>query len=207
MPQTDSEIADLLGTMDIYVVDQLQRGRLRKDMRVLDAGCGSGRNLTYLLQAGAEVYGVDRNESAIERAREQAQRLAPDLTADHFQVADLEALPFEGQSFDAVLCSAVLHFAPDERSFLRQLDELWRVLRPGGVLFVRLASSIGIEDRIESRGGRRFGLPDGTERFLVDEALLLERTEAFGATLLDPLKTTHVQGLRCMTTWVLARPR
>jgi len=82
---------------------------------------------------------------------------------------------------------------------------MWRILTPGGMLFTRLASSIGMEDRVELIGGRRFRLPDGSTRFLVDEALLIERTHGLGGELLDPLKTTVVQNQRCMTTWVVGK--
>jgi len=48
-------------------------------------------------------------------------------------------------------------------------------------------------------------LPDGTERYLVDEALLVDLTRRLGGTFLDPLKTTIVQNQRCMTTWVVRK--
>jgi hypothetical protein len=85
--------------------------------------------------------------------------------------------------------------------------EMWRVLKPGGMLFCRLASSIGMEDRVTPLGGRRFALPDGSERYLVDEAILMEWTASLGGSLLDPLKTTVVQNQRCMTTWVVRKDR
>jgi SAM-dependent methyltransferase len=105
---------------------------------------------------------------------------------------------------DAVVCSAVLHFASDLAHFDRMLEELWRVLAPEGLFFARLASNIGIEGIVGS-AGRRLHLPDGSERFLVDEAILLERTRRLGGQLLDPLKTTNVQQQRCMTTWCVKK--
>ena len=54
-------------------------------------------------------------------------------------------------------------------------------------------------------GDERYLLQDGSERFLVDEERLVAATERLGATLLDPIKTTVVQGLRAMTTWVLGK--
>jgi hypothetical protein len=81
----------------------------------------------------------------------------------------------------------------------------WRLVKSRGLLFCRLASSIGMENRVTPLGGRRFLLPDGSERFLVDEPYLLALTAELGGTLLDPLKTTVVQDRRCMTTWVMGR--
>ncbi len=105
---------------------------------------------------------------------------------------------------DAVVCSAVLHFASDVAQFDRMLDEMWRVLAPAGMFFARLASNIGIESLVGA-AGRRVRLPDGSDRFVVDEAMLLERTQRLGGRLLDPIKTTNVQQQRCMTTWCVEK--
>lgn len=190
------------GDIDIYVFDQLLKGRLRPGMRLLDAGCGHGRNLVWFLRNGYDVHGVDVSPEAVAAARELASRLAPQLPAERFRVAPIEALGLPGASFDAVLANAVLHFAADEAHFERMLLELWRVLAPGGLLFARLASEIA---GAQPLGGRRFHLPDGTDRFLVNDAILLAWTERLQATLLDPIKTTNVQGLRCMTTWCIRK--
>jgi SAM-dependent methyltransferase len=203
---TPGSPADLFGEIDIYLFDQLLRGRVTTDMRVLDAACGRGRNILYLMRAGGEVFGVDTNPENIEEVRSMAAREAPHLPTDNFRVEKIQDLTFPDDSFDVVICCAVLHFAADEEDFQRMLDQLWRVLKPGGFFFSRLASTIGIEDRVGRVEGRWFVLPDGTDRFLVDEAYLLDTTERLGATLLDPIKTTNVQNLRCMTTWCLKKP-
>ncbi|MDA0311458.1 MAG: class I SAM-dependent methyltransferase [Gemmatimonadetes bacterium] len=199
------EIAAQFGHIDIYLFDQLQRGRLTLDMRVLDAGCGPGRNAHYLMRAGADVHGIDSDPQQVEQIRALARAVAPALPEANFQVADVTNLPFADASFDFVISSAVLHFADHERHFETMLGEMWRVVSAGGVLFARLASSIGIEDRVVRSEGRRFTLPDGTDRFLVDEAYLLRLTAELGGRLLDPLKTTNVQGMRAMTTWVIGK--
>jgi tellurite methyltransferase len=200
-----AELRSLLGEADIYLIDQLLRGRFDERRHVLDAGCGEGRNLVYLLQRGFECFGIDRDPAAIERVRALALRLAPTLAPANFVAGELDRLPWGDQSMDAVICSAVLHFAADEAHFAAMLGELWRVLAPRGVFFARLASNIGLEDRVGG-AGRRVRLPDGSERFVVDEAMLLAWTERLGGRLLDPLKTTNVQNQRCMTTWCLLKP-
>ena len=193
------------GQIDIYLFDQLLRGRIRPPMRVLDAGCGWGRNLVYLLRAGCEVFGTDSDVDAIQAVQELAAALAPSLPPTNFRVEPVEAMTFPDAFADAVLSSAVLHFARDDRQFSAMLHETWRVLKPGGVLFCRLASVIGMEARVRLIGGRRFLLPDGTERYLVDERMILDLTQELGGQLLDPLKTTVVQDQRCMTTWVVRK--
>lgn len=196
---------ELFGDIDIYLFDQILKNRFGSRMSILDAGCGAGRNLIYFLRSGCKIFGVDLNPEAIRYVRELAQSLAPGLSAENFQVSKVEEMPFPDESFDAVISSAVLHFARSEQHFNGMLAEMWRVLKPEGLLFVRLASSIGIEDKIKLIEGRRYDLPDGSERFLVDEELLLSATSRLGGILSEPLKTTNVQNLRCMTTWVLRK--
>ena len=192
------------GEIDIYLFDQLLRGRFDRRPRVLDAGCGAGRNLPYFLRRGFDVRAADTDAAAIRAVRRLAASLHPTLPPERIQIAALDTLPWDDGSTDAVICSAVLHFARDEGDFAAMLDELWRVLTPGGMLFARLATSIGLERQLAATTGR-VRLPDGSDRFVVDERMLIEWTDAHGATLLDPIKTTNVQNQRCMTTWVLQK--
>ncbi len=198
-------LADHFGPIDIYLFDQLLRGRIAPGARILDAGCGTGRNLVYLLRAGHEVFGVDADPDAIEQTRQLARWLAPSLPAENFRLGSLESMPFPKAFADAVLSSAVLHFARDDEQFHAMLRGTWDALKPGGLFFCRLASSIGIESQITPLAARRFLLPDGSERYLVDEQLLMNLTATLGGELLDPIKTTVVQAQRSMTTWVLLK--
>jgi SAM-dependent methyltransferase len=193
------------GDIDIYLFDQILKNRFNPEISILDAGCGGGRNLIYFLRNGNEVFGIDQNAEAIEQIRYLAQMLAPNLSLDNFQVSAVEKMPFQNEKFDAIISSAVLHFAADETHFIKMLSEMWRVLKSQGLFFARLASSIGIESRIEPLGNGRYFLPDGSERFLADEELLDSLTNQLGGVWLEPLKTTNVQNLRCMTTWVLRK--
>jgi tellurite methyltransferase len=193
------------GQIDIYLFDQLLRGRIVPGMRILDAGCGHGRNLVYLLREGYQVFGVDTDPRAIEAMRNLARSLAPALPADNFRVESIEAMSFVDAFADVALSSAVLHFARDDEQFEAMLRGTWRVLKPGGLFFCRLASSIGTENRVKRIADRRFLLPDGSERYLVDETLLTALTQDLGGHLADPLKTTVVQNQRSMTTWVVQK--
>jgi tellurite methyltransferase len=224
------QLADQFGNIDIYVFDQLLRGRIAPGMRVFDAGCGGGRNLVYFLRQGYEVCGNDAQPAAIAQVRDLAARLAPGRTHD-FRVEAIEETSFADASADAVLASAVLHFARDDQHFAAMVQAMWRVLKPGGLFFARLASTIGIEDQVRplgdnpasaaegrcgeaslklaqvtgASGGGRFRLPDGSDRYLVDAAGILDWTARLGGELLDPIKTTVVHNQRSMTTWVAQR--
>lgn len=199
-----AELRAQFGDIDIYLFDQLLRGRFDGRKRVLDAGCGSGRNLPYLIARGFDVFGIDEDPAAVGATKKLAASLNPKLPLDNIRQGALHVLPWPDGRMDAVICSAVLHFARDRTHFERMLDEMWRVLAPRGLFFARLASSIGIESLVSETLGR-VRLPDGSDRFVVDEQYLLDRTHELGARLLDPIKTTNVHNQRCMTTWVLER--
>jgi SAM-dependent methyltransferase len=188
------------GNIDIYLFDQILRERIGPGMRIFDGGCGSGRNLVYLLREGYEVFGVDGDPRAVE-----ATRRLHGAVAENFRAEPVESHSFPDAFAEVAISSAVLHFARDEQHFEAMLRGTWRVLRPGGLLFCRLASTIGIEHQVRPLGGRRYLLPDGSERYLVDEAILMRWTSELGGELADPLKTTVVQNQRSMTTWVATR--
>ncbi len=200
-------LLEQFGSVDIYLFDQLLRGNIGPGMRVVDAGCGGGRNLVYLMREGYEVFGVDASREAVEHVRSVAALLAPRLDSANFRVEAVEAMSFPDGFADVVISSAVLHFARDEAHFQAMFRGTWRVVRPGGLLFCRLASKIGmpVERPFEELGGRVFRMPDGRMWFLVDEPLLMRLTEELGGKLVDPVKTTVVQGGRCMTTWVVRK--
>lgn len=198
-------IQEQFGQIDIYVFDQILRGNITPDLRVLDAGCGYGRNLVHLLREGCEIFALDADPDAVEHVRLLSASLMTRLPVENFQVGSIEAMPFPDGFMDVVICNSVLHFSRDDRHFQNMLAELWRVLRPGGMLFCRLGSRIGMD--FEHVRGNLFVVGDGSEWYLVDEEMLLGLTEEMNGVLADPLKTTIVQDYRCMTTWVLRKRR
>ena len=198
-------VQEQFGQIDIYVFDQILRGNIAAGMRVLDAGCGYGRNLVHLLRERCEVFALDANPEGVEHVRQLSASLQTGLPPANFQVGPIEQMPFPSEFADVVLCNSVLHFARDEDHFRAMLAELWRVLKPGGMLFCRLGSRIGMD--FERVRANIFVVGDGSQWFLVDEEMLLDLTEEMDAVLVDPLKTTIVQDYRCMTTWVLRKRR
>jgi len=202
---TPADLESQFGQIDIYLFDQILRGRIRPGMRVFDAGCGRGRNLIYLLRSGCEVFASDADPASVAHVQRLAATLAPTLASANFRVEPVERSTFPDAFADVVLSSAVLHFARDDEQFLAMVGEMWRLLKPRGMLWARLASTIGIEEQVRAIRGRWCLLPDGSERYLVDAPMLSELTRRLGGHLLDPIKTTVVQDQRSMTTWALQK--
>jgi len=198
-------LQEQFGQIDVYLFDQLLKGRISPGMRILDAGCGYGRNLVYLLREGYEVFGADADAQAVEHVRSIARKLAPTIPATNFRVEAVEHMSFDDACADVVVSNTVLHLAGDDAQFESMLRGSWRVLKPGGLFFCRVASLIGMESQFERIQGRLYKSPDGAERYLVDAALLDALTESLGGELADPLKTTVVQNQRAMTTWVVRK--
>ena len=198
-------VQEQFGQIDIYVFDQILRGNIAPGMRILDAGCGYGRNLVHLLREGCDLFAVDADPEAIDHVRRLAAMLAPSLPPENFCAGAIEQMDFPDGFADVVICNSVLHFARSDRQFRAMLAELWRVLKPGGMLFARLGSRIGMD--FKRLRGNIYSIGDGSEWYLVDERMLIALTEDLNAVMVDPIKTTVVQDYRCMTTWVLRKRR
>jgi SAM-dependent methyltransferase len=205
MTESGEHLRQQFGGIDVYLFDQLLKGRFDSRMRILDAGCGTGRNLVYFLREGYDVCGVDLSPESAARAGALARSLAAHLPEENFRVEPVERMSFERESFDAVISSAVLHFARDEAHWRAMLGEMWRVLKPGGIFFARLASSDGVKGDLEHLGERRYRLPGGGEWFLTDERMMRETGDSLRGELLDPLKTVVVHGARSMAVWCLRK--
>lgn len=193
------------GNIDIYLFDQLLKGRFDHCKTILDVGCGNGRNIVYFLQHEFEVFGIDQQAASIEKVKSLSEQLAPGNPLSNFVEAHAEAIPFPDEKFDLIICNAVLHFAKNKTHFEAMLNEIWRVIKPNGFLFSRLASAVGIESLVKETENGQYLLPDGTMRYLVDQPQLLGYTINLNAELYEPIKTTNVQNLRCMTTWCIRK--
>ncbi|HEX4684528.1 MAG TPA: class I SAM-dependent methyltransferase [Gemmatimonadaceae bacterium] len=204
MPDPADQLRAEFGDIDIYLFDLLLHGRITRGMRILDAGCGGGRNLVYLMRRGFDVWAIDKEPDAVDQVRRMAARIAPRLPADRFRVESVDAMSRESSSMDCIISSAVLHFARDDAHWNAMVDEMWRVLAPGGILFARLATTVG-QPKLRSLGGGRYVMPDGDTRYLVDHERLLAKTRDLGGSLVDSLKSSVVHDRRSMGTWVLRK--
>lgn len=200
-----TELNRLLGNVDIYLLDQILKGRFTKEMKILDAGCGEGRNAVYFIQNGYQIYGIDPNEVAVQYCRFLSKSLNPEFDAHRFQVGRLEEIPFHAEAFDAVICSAVLHFAENVDNFWQMISEINRILKPGGIFWFRMTTGFGgmLEESQDLNNGK-FLLPDGSERFLLTQAHV-DNLEKMGFRHLENPKSIIVHGQRAMGVFVMEK--
>ena len=200
------ELNKLLGNIDIYLLDQILKGRFGDKTTVLDAGCGEGRNLIYLVNQGYDVYGYDKNPTALQMLAFQLKQINPAFDQRKLIEGDTEKLPLPNSFFDVVISSAVLHFAESEQNFWKQLGELNRVMGREAILFIRMTSNIGLSENLRDAGNGRFFIPDGSLRFLLTKEHIEQMKSMFKWKAIEPVKTTNVEDLRCMTTLVFQKP-
>ncbi len=194
-------IQQLIGNTDIYLLDQIMKERYKLNDRVLDAGCGDGRNLFWFLKNNIEVYGIDQNETPINYLKSQYAQ----FPEGRFLVADVNKLPFKNDFFDHVISSAVLHFDESTFHFNSMMKEMVRVLKPNGSLFIRMTSDIGIENKVQPIEDGVYHIPDGSIRFLLTKKLLDSTMQELNLSFIEPLKTVNVSDIRCMSTLVLKK--
>lgn len=132
---------------------------------------------------------------------EQARKIYPNQKTD-FRVGDVDNLPFKASQFDHIICSAVLHFAKDKNHFKAMMEEMIRVLKPNGTLFIRVASDIGLDGKkplVQNNQTQEMG------NFYVTRAIISEILNLYPLELIEPVKTTNVQDVRAMTTLVFRK--
>lgn len=186
--------------IDIYVLDQILKNNYQTGQKILDVGCGNGRNLKWFYKAGFEIHGTDINKIRLQDCCD----LYPDQK-DHFIAADLEQMPYEANNFDHVICIAVLHFAKGLKQYLKMFSELLRILKSGGTMLIRTASNFGIENEVQELGEGIFKLPDGTIRFLLTAEILKQLESTNNYKWMEAVKTTIVHNKRAMTTMVIEK--
>ncbi|WP_194775124.1 class I SAM-dependent methyltransferase [Pararhodonellum marinum] len=201
-----SDLNKLLGNIDIYLLDQILKGRFSKDMKILDAGCGEGRNLIYFLNEGYQVFGIDQDPLAIQMVRLTAKSIQKSYDTLRFQRAKVEEIPFHDGAFDAVLSSAVLHFADSHDHFERMFEEMMRVLKTGGLLFLRMTTGFGgMEELALPLQNGIYQLPDGSDRYLLTQEILEKLLDFYRLKELEQPKSVLVHGKRAMGVLVMEK--
>lgn len=158
----------------------LEPAHLRSGESVLDVGCGTGTLALAARRAvgRGEVQGVDPSAAMVERARHKAAKAGVDV---RFEVAFVQALPFEDGRFDVVLSTLMLHHVPaDERP--AAIAEMRRVLKPGGrLLIVDLRGGAGAHGILSHLHRRRGGVKsDALDQLVRDAGLEIAESGPLG---------------------------
>jgi tellurite methyltransferase len=141
------ELADYnnqFGDIDLFLLDLLLKGHIKDGADVLDAGCGAGRNAFFFLKNGHNVKAIDRQKSEVNAINLMSRSFGK---GDVALLGELSHLPYEDRSFDLIVCSRVLHFAESNEKYKEILSELYRVLRPSGILYISMNSRIGLSQK------------------------------------------------------------
>ncbi len=194
-----------LGNIDIYLLDQLMRGRIHSSMKLLDAGCGHGRNSEYFIRNNYDISGFDRKEASLNDLKANIPIWNPDFNSSKFKLGNIENPPFSDQRFDFIISSAVLHFAESRKHFIQLFEAMIQLLSPQGILWIRMCAKHTIESYAEQIEEDIYFLPDESTRYLLDLKVLAQLQQKHHLQLLDPFKTLNVSNLRTMSTIVLQK--
>ncbi len=194
-----------IGNMDIYLLDQLMKGRIVPGKKILDAGCGIGRNSEYFIRNNYDIFGIDLQVPAIENAKEQIVLWNANFDLERFFIADLIDIPFPDNNFDFIISSAVLHFSKDRAHFRKLFEELVRVLNPGGILFIRMTTKHTLAHLSQHLHDDVYYIPDGSTRYLLDVDYLKDLMTKNKLSFADPFKTVNVEDVRTMAVVVLRK--
>ena len=185
--QINSEV----GNLDLYLLDQILKGSFEGRNKIFDAGCGEGRNLVYFTNNGFEVYGMDQNPKALLMALMSYKN----IPKENWVAGDLKDIPHPNEFFDGIICSAVLHFAEDYKDFDKMMQELVRVLTPGGIIFIRTATRVGLSERDIESGFT----------YLLEPEQLYNFNRLYPLEFLELPKSVVVNGQRSMGVLVLKK--
>lgn len=193
------DLAGLLKNIDLYLLDQVLKGRINKSSKILDAGCGTGRNSRFFIENGYLISGFDPNEESVQELQQEYPEVA-----NRYEVSDIENYGAK-TSYDFVICNAVLHFAHSHIQFRLMMDKLSSFLGLKGILFIRMTSEFAVPKPYKMDEDGRSELPDGTEKYLLTKGELTEAMSRNGLHLIEPLKTINVSNERSMSTIVLTK--
>lgn len=188
-----------LGNADLILIDQILKNRFHKHMRILDAGCGEGRNMVYFIRQNFNIYGIDCNREAVQMARILGQSINKAFEAENIRHFSIEDNPFPDHFFDAVLCINVLHSAKDRTSFFNLLDHLIQLLKPEGLLFLSMQSKIGLSKISMERYGNNVSYAEENGNFYFSNDLLSEIRTHEGLMEIEPVKTIVIDDNKSYT--------
>lgn len=188
-----------LGNADLLLIDQILKGRFQPDARILDAGCGEGRNMVYFVNNHFPVYGLDQNPEMVTMARLIARSINKNYTVENIIQGTIEKNPFPATFFDVVLCINVLHAARDTDHFFEMVESLLKVLRKGGGLYIGMASISPAGEECITSSSRKNNESDTPVKILMNEDLMRRLLELKTIEKDGPAQFHQIEGSICMT--------
>ncbi len=193
------------GNADLFLIDLILKGKFIEGTRLLDAGSGEGRNLNYFLLNNFDVFALDKNASALRMLTYMAGMLNPETGKDHFIEGDILDHPFPANHFDYILCLSVLHFANSRQEFGKMIRNLLYPLKTGGKIVLGMNSVFGSEEIIEKTSPDLYRMPDGSNRFLLDEEILRNFKEDNNLEIEEQARTLIIHGKESYTGLMLKK--
>lgn len=194
-----------LGNIDLYWLDFILKGYLPDDAKILDAGCGEGRNLTYCLKNSLDVFGIDQNPEAINFLKLIAKQYKQEDLDARFQVMKLDKILFPDSTFDIIICSAVLHFAKNITHFNMMINELTRLLKQNGKIFFRTMTDRYFPENSTELEEGVFQFQNEQVRFVVNADVFVEDLKNQQLKLLEPYKEIVVENRHAMGTFIFQK--
>ena len=185
--------------MDLFLLDLILKGKIPENARILDAGCGEGRNAIYFIQEGYEYLGIDSDESKIRLAQYMSSNISTSKAI--FKVGDIRQMR-DNATFDLVICSRVLHFAESENDFFEMWSSISEQVSQGGMIYISMDSKIDNALGHPVENGR-FEFPDGAVRFAITDSIYQEIKKGF--ELVEPLKTLVQNETRAQSFFTLRK--
>lgn len=177
------DINNFFGDIDLFLMDLILKGHIKEGAKVLDIGCGEGRNGIYFIQRGYDYHGWDTDPTKLKLLEYLAKTIKKSKTtfvSQDFTKASSTDL------FDFIICSRVLHFALSKEDFLNKWMKIASLLTRGGILYASLDSVIDTEIGIKKIDGF-VEFPDGKHRYALDKSIYQEIIKGFEE--IEPLRT------------------
>jgi len=179
----------------------------RRDVRILEVGCGPGANLWYIAREGFSVYGIDGSTAAIENAKRRLDKELPGWQGE-LRVGDIIKLPFAADYFDAVIDNEAIYCNSFEDA--KQIySEMARVTKPGGKLFSRTFAAGSWGDQTGQNVGHNAWLTaegpaqnKGYTRF-TDSGEIKDLIAGFTLDSVELLSRTENNGRNCIKEWII----